>query len=265
MTAFYVTTWEQYYTGRLFLPPFNGPSEGLVMGATLSFVSFLWGPMYWHGTNLVDAAIGCFVTVGREDIAYFASLQGRVRNMDLIILASVLALAQEAILKTFFLVRTYGFQTLWTAVPNVLLVFFTFAMVHLSPTILLRNPRVMMHLINGLFTEQTTQLLLCHVVGENYNLRDRWCLFPPVCLAVMMACVPILPESVDTLLLTYTFFIWVHLAFKVRVQLYEICDVLGIWCFDIVTPYPKRFGGVEDETAVGPTVPAVNGTGKKTN
>mmetsp|Transcript_465 Transcript_465/g.888 ORF Transcript_465/g.888 Transcript_465/m.888 type:complete len:505 (-) Transcript_465:189-1703(-) len=241
MVAFYISTWEQYYTGKLVLPPFNGPSEGLAMGASLSIISFLWGPMYWQGTSLADAAID------RLDNEQFASLQGRVRNMDLIILASIIGLAQEVFFKTFFVTRAYGFQTLRTAVPNLLLVSSTLTMIHLDQTLLLRIPRVMMHLISGLFTEQTAQLMLDHMVGEDSEIRKRWCLFPLVVLAAVMTCLSVPPAALDQTLLAYTAALWVYIAFKIRVQLYEICDVLGIWCFDIVTPHPKRLS--RDESA----------------
>lgn len=264
MIAFYVATWEQYHTGQMFLPPFNGPSEGLIMGAALSFISFLWGPMYWQGTTWADGAITRLTSVGGTNTLDLEGLRGRVRNLDLIVLVSVLALAQEVLLKLVLVMRRHGLPALRTAVPNVLLVAFVFAMVRHEPTIFLRSPRVMLHLINGLFTEMTTQLLLCHVVGERFRLRDRWCLYPPLGLVVFMAGVHVEPEAVDTLLLIYASGLWVHLVFKIRVQLYEVCDVLGIWCFDIVTPYPKR-QEVVDEAAGVATKPVVNGMAKKNN
>ena len=236
MVAFYISTWEQYYTGKLILPPFNGPSEGLVMGASLSIISYFWGPMYWQSTSLADGAIAQF---GWSNAT---NLEGRVRNMDLIIFASIAGLAQEVVLKSIFVVRTYGMQTLRTLLPNVLLVVSTLAMVHYDSTILLRRPRIMMHLISGLFTEMTTQLMLDHMVEENFEVRKRWCLFPQVILAacLMLGVSALSIELLDTILLVYTTGLWVYLAFKIRVQIYEICDVLGIYCFDIVTQHPKK-------------------------
>ena len=265
MVTFYVATWEHYHTGKLILPPFNGPSEGLALGATLSFLSFLWGPMCWQGTTLTDGALGRLASLGAADALDFAALQGRVRNTDLVILISVVALAQEVFLKVLSVVRSHGLNTLRTTVPQLLLVFFLLALVSLDPAVFLRRPRVLLHLVNGLFTEQTTQLMLCHVVGERFRLRERWCLFPAVALAVLMACVPVAPDSVDTLLLVYTSGVWVYLAFKIRVQLFEVCDVLGIWCFDIVTPYSKGLEEVAGKAVFGASGPAVGGAAKKTN
>lgn len=240
MVAFYISTWEQYYTGKLILPPFNGPSEGLVMGAILSFISFVWGPMFWQGTSLADGAISF------TSLSFFTPMQGRVRNMDLVVLASFLGLIREFLQKIIFVVRTHGLKTLPTMVPNFLLVASTFAMVNFDPTLLLRNPRVMMHLISGLFTEQTAQLMLDHMVKEDFETRKRWTLFPYVFLAAgMMGGWSLSVVALDAFLFLYSTVIWIYLAFKIRVQIYEICDVLSIYCFDIVTPHPKKLSGVK--------------------
>mmetsp|Transcript_5724 Transcript_5724/g.12465 ORF Transcript_5724/g.12465 Transcript_5724/m.12465 type:complete len:511 (-) Transcript_5724:162-1694(-) len=240
MILFYIGTWEQYYTGKLILPQFNGASDGIFLGATLHFVSFLWGPMFWQSTTLADGAI---------DRLGFATLQGRVRNMDVVLFAAIITLVQEAVLKTSFVVRNYGLQTLRTAIPHVLLVASVLAIVHLDPTILLRSPRTMMHLMSGLFTEQTTQLMLDHMVEEKFELRNRWCLVPTVFVAAMMTLgVSFKAENLDAFLFVYTVGLWIYLAFKISVVLYEVCDVLGIWCFDIVTPHPKKLAEVEGDT-----------------
>ncbi len=111
-----------------------------------------------------------------------------------------------------------------------------------------------MHLISGLFTEQTTQLMLDHMVEEDYEVRKRWCLLPLVVLAVGMAMgVSNSVEALDTFLLVYTTCLWVYLGFKIRVYIYEICDVLGIFCFDIVTPHPKKLSKVPGNETIKKT------------
>merc|ERR1719384_2594473 len=111
-------------------------------------------------------------------------------------------------------------------VPIVLLAVSTLAMVHFDPTIFLRSPRSMMHLISGLFTEQTTQLMLDHMVGEKFQLSGRWCLIPPMFLVALTAVgMPVSVEVADAILLVYTCGLWLYLSFRICVQLYEICDV----------------------------------------
>jgi len=258
MMAFYISTWEQYYTGKLTLPPFNGPSEGLVLGASLSFISFLWGPMYWQTTSVIDGILSSDVftsLIGEDGInSSFSFLIGRVRNMDLIVLASVFGLVQEVSLKMLSVSRKYGIQALWTTVPNFVMIVSTLVMVCSDSTLMLRRSRTVMHLIAGLFTEQTTQLMLDHVVEEPYEVLKRYSLFPQILLALVMVfnnqegMLFLSSEILDRILFVYTAGLWVYLVFKIRIQIFEICDVLGIYCFDITSVHPNKMGvGVEEE------------------
>ncbi|KAL7522978.1 hypothetical protein ACHAWX_007756 [Stephanocyclus meneghinianus] len=238
MIAFYVSTWEQYFTGKLVLPPFNGPSEGLVLGASLSFLSWHKGVMFWHETGIAD---GLFAWCGMGEI-----LKGRVRNLDLIVLSSVLALCQEVALKATFVIRKHGIGTIKSLIPHALLVVSSIVLIAYDDTLLVRSPRTVMHLIAGLFVEQTTQLMLDHMVEEEFSVTKRFSLYPLVALAAVMVGFDghvskfMSAQAFDAFLLAYTTGLWVYLAFKIRVLIYEICDVLGIWCFDIVTPYETR-------------------------
>merc|ERR1719410_1185267 len=55
MAAFYLATWEEYYIHKLILPIVNGPTEGLILGAMLSFCSFFYGVSFWHQTTMYDS------------------------------------------------------------------------------------------------------------------------------------------------------------------------------------------------------------------
>ncbi|KAH9950982.1 Choline/ethanolaminephosphotransferase [Amylocystis lapponica] len=47
LANFYLTTWEEYYTGQLFLGWFSGPVEGILMIVMLYIVSALYGTTFW--------------------------------------------------------------------------------------------------------------------------------------------------------------------------------------------------------------------------
>jgi len=191
---------------------------------------------------------------------------GRVRNMDLIVLSTVLALFQEVTLKVLFVIRGYGISTLRTILPHAMLVISTLVLINYYDTVMLRRPRTVMHLVSGLFVEQTTQLMLDHMVEEEYKVLKRFCMYPMMALALAAFDGGLVSvEATDAFLLAYATGVWVYLAFKIRVQIYEICDVLGIWCFDIVTPYySEGVNAAEGEGIVGTTVP-VDMTTKKVN
>ena len=40
-------TWEEYFTGVLYLPPFNGPNEGLIIVSSIHFYNAVMGPAMW--------------------------------------------------------------------------------------------------------------------------------------------------------------------------------------------------------------------------
>ncbi|KAG6330161.1 hypothetical protein ID866_8929 [Astraeus odoratus] len=47
LANFYLTTWEEYYTGTLYLGPFSGPVEGILMIVLIYIVSGIFGPSFW--------------------------------------------------------------------------------------------------------------------------------------------------------------------------------------------------------------------------
>ena len=47
-TPFYFQTWEEHHIGAMFLPPFNGPTEGLLIASCMCFVSFWKGSSFWQ-------------------------------------------------------------------------------------------------------------------------------------------------------------------------------------------------------------------------
>lgn len=47
LANFYLTTWEEYYTGQLYLGPFSGPVEGILMIIAIYMISGLFGPSFW--------------------------------------------------------------------------------------------------------------------------------------------------------------------------------------------------------------------------
>jgi len=43
MVPFYLSTWEEYHTGVLYLGYFNGPTEGILLGQILMLLTALYG------------------------------------------------------------------------------------------------------------------------------------------------------------------------------------------------------------------------------
>ena len=89
---FYVGTWEEYYTGKLILPFFNGPNEGLLGAALLSLASYYYGPSYWHTSSWWNGVCDELIPFVGEgiDLSKF-----KLRNADLLVLASSIGFIQE--------------------------------------------------------------------------------------------------------------------------------------------------------------------------
>lgn len=52
LANFYLTTWEEYHTGQLFLGVFSGPVEGILMIVAIYVVSGCYGPSFWDNRIL---------------------------------------------------------------------------------------------------------------------------------------------------------------------------------------------------------------------
>ncbi|KAG2022349.1 cholinephosphotransferase [Coprinopsis cinerea AmutBmut pab1-1] len=48
LANFYLTTWEEYHTGVLFLGYFSGPAEGIIIIVVIYFISGFYGPLVWE-------------------------------------------------------------------------------------------------------------------------------------------------------------------------------------------------------------------------
>lgn len=53
LANFYLTTWEEWHTGQLYLGPFSGPVEGIIMIVIIYFISGFCGPAVWD-TRILD-------------------------------------------------------------------------------------------------------------------------------------------------------------------------------------------------------------------
>jgi len=250
MMAFYITTWEEYYTGKLVLPIINGPTEGLLMGAMLSLTSALMGAKFWHGTSWFDAVVAPYVVPFLPAVVNDIIPENGIRNCDLVAIATVIALMQEVTMKVAITCKKYGLKAMLNLMPFCFLAFGTLWVGSADPSILIRRPRTCLHLISALFVEMVTQLMLDHMTLEDFK-PYRVVLAPLGILALLIPFGVLSTNGVDDCLLAYTVGMWVYLVVKTRVIIHEITAVLGIWCFDIVTPRSNRIEAGEKDTING--------------
>ncbi len=228
---FYVSTWEEYYTGALVLPIINGPSEGLILGASLSFVSYCKGPQFWHGYDafeMLQPALDA-LPIETPEFGY--------RNYELLIALAAFCAIQELTLKSISVVHNYGFAPLLNIAPFLALLGLCVSLAAVSPETVQTNPRTCMLLFGTLFVDLVTTLMLDHMTGKDFR-AFRKILIPFFCiLALAMSSIDV---DVTELVKTYLISAATYMALRLSVVTSEICEALGIWCFDITTP---RKGG----------------------
>jgi ethanolaminephosphotransferase len=238
---FYVATWEQYYTGKLILPIINGPNEGLLGGILLSLTSFLYGSHYWQQydwQDTLEASLGMSVSSIIGDV--------KLRNCDFVIIASSIGFVQEIVWKSVSVTREYKASALQAMLPFGILAGCFWFLGVFQPQLLLQNPRTSLHLAMILFVEMSTELMLAHVTAQPFYPWRRWQLLPLI-LLTLWAAAPSTTADTNMLqyaLTAYTWSIGTYLIMKCVLVIHEICNVLQIWCFDIVTPYPTNQGRI---------------------
>merc|ERR1711957_875046 len=88
--------------------------------------------------------------------------------------------------------------------------------------------------------EKVTQLMIDHTCKKKFN-PCRMLMVPAVFLIFLQSASWITNESTDWYLAYYTTAVIVYLSMKIKIIVHELCAVLGVWCFDIVTPHSLKY------------------------
>ena len=241
MFVFYVSTWEEYYTGKLDLPMFNGPSEGLLLFATFNFISWWFGRSFWHGTEIYDFLSLYLPTSILQMMNQFSNVIAislPTQNYSALLFITLFTAVKEIVEKVAGVTMTHGLKPLMNLSPMVVLITWSAFIVQVDSDIFVRNQRCCFHLIALLFVEMVTKLMLDHITCETYK-PFRKVLSPFFMIHVVAASGLFSDEKIDQMIWIYTGFMFIYEAVTMKTVVGEICDVLGICCFDIVTPKKK--------------------------
>jgi len=238
---FYIATWEEYYTGELILPLFNGPNEGLFGGAMLSITSYMYGSDWWLSQSIwSNFLLPMLSSMKLIPADYLDSL--RWRNADLMVMLACLGFVQEVVSKSTSVIGTYGFQAFCDVLPFCAVSLATFVIGYCDETIFQKNPRTSLHLIACLLVEMVTELMKAHISAQKFEPLQRWINLPLFFLATVVLGADLLgqetPAWTNDYLIIYATAACTYFGMKLVIVIDEICRVLTIWCFDIVTPRP---------------------------
>jgi len=89
-----------------------------------------------------------------------------------------------------------------------------------------------------LFVEMSCEMMLAHVTAQLFN-PWRWQVVPLIGITILVA---IFGNSdvLQYLIVGYAWSMGAYLTMKYVCVIHEICDVLKIWCFDIITPHYEK-------------------------
>lgn len=240
---FYIATWEEYYTGELILPLFNGPNEGLFGGAMLSLTTYYCGPQFWHDQSWYDAVVLPILSKVLPS-TYLGSLP-ILRNADLVVLASCIGFFQEMLLKMTFTIGKYGYQAFLDVLPVMAVSIATLVIGYYDRNIWLNMPRTSLHLVAALIVEMVTEMMRMHISQQKFRPFGRWLIAPLLILAAIIVASNAngfaTPSWIGNYVMIYTAAACTYLFMKLGIVVDEICRVLNIWCFDIVTPRKQQY------------------------
>ncbi|RXW17687.1 hypothetical protein EST38_g8165 [Candolleomyces aberdarensis] len=81
LANFYLTTWEEYHTGVLFLGYFSGPVEGILMIVVIYFITGIFGPSIWENK--------IWTVLHLEHVSYLKKVPNIPLNKALIVFAII--------------------------------------------------------------------------------------------------------------------------------------------------------------------------------
>ncbi|KAG5639650.1 hypothetical protein H0H81_008811 [Sphagnurus paluster] len=243
LANFYLTTWEEYHTGQLYLGIFSGPVEGILMIITIYLLTGIFGPSFW------DQKI--FTVTGLENISFIQKLPNLPLNESFMVFGAfglafniinsyanvrrAMKSAGKPRLQPLALLLPFvvaaGIQIVWLAQPR-----------GSFPSIIHSANFVPFLCAWGLqFAHQVGRMILAHVTSAPFPTWDWiwiWSLLGAIDanLPRLLHRAPIIQSSMRTT----TIFVWITLTISFITYarfcilvINDITNYLGIACFTV--------------------------------
>jgi len=246
LATFYLTTWEEYHTKRLYLGVISGPVEGILMIVSAFVISGLYGPQFWDQRALL------FIGVNEDALPQALESLSRIQLNELFLVGSGIGLlynivtsctnvigeqrarGRPALTPLFrlapFLLST-ALHLLWLSAPSP------------SSSHIVNSSLILPFMISwGLqFAHQVGRLILAHVTNQPFPVWDpMWIWLAVVSLDINSANLlgrePRIQKNFnDVRLVVYitlltSFLMYARFVFLV---ISDITNYLGIACFTV--------------------------------
>lgn len=227
---FYLSTWEEYYTGTLYLSLFSGPVEGIVIVIGLYFVTAIFGSGIWHASLIPDVVPG-------------------LTMMHLYLVFGALGLGFNIVTaaSNVFKVRRAAKQRVRSTVtgvaPFALFYAALFVLVFLCPELIHTSLELPFVFTIGFSVALSVGLIItAHVTSQQFPVTNVLMLWPLVMLAILGVSTTLYDwDRIETA----TTLVWIGLGvsvttygFFVAEVVTEITEELNIWCLTI--KHPKK-------------------------
>lgn len=213
IAPFYLATWEEFHVGALYLPVFNGPTEGILITVGAFLTSGIIGTEFWAEELMfgVSASI-CVVRFGVFGACITCVYQ---------VINVCIDERKKGRSVTRALGRLYPFVALGIVMQS---------WVKLSPSVFQQHPRIFMLVGGFVFADSVAKLMLAHVCHQKY--RPAWPVMALFALGPVNAVAQLGIPEVDLLLAQLVVAAGVFLYFGFH-AVYELKTALGISVFTI--------------------------------
>ncbi|KAJ3220664.1 hypothetical protein HK099_004113 [Clydaea vesicula] len=164
LANFYLTTWEEYHTGTLFLSFISGPVEGILLICVVFIVSGMYSPSFWSVNKIYDFPLNQFLMLCGIFVVGFN------------IFTSVGNVKQSKLAK-----KEYNLKFLLGLVPFIIFSLTILIWLNLSPTLLKVHLVKFLAGMTLLFGYQVGLIILSHICKRKH--------FPYISVPFMVASV----------------------------------------------------------------------------
>jgi len=246
LATFYLTTWEEYHTKRLYLGLISGPVEGILMIVGVFLISGRYGSKFWHQDALL------FLGIDEKSVASFSARIPHLKLHEVFMAFSGAGLVSNIITSCLNVSREERAlkrslsAALFRLVPFVLL-----ALLHLlwlsAPSIkdssIVYSPLILPFMLSwGLqFAHQVGRVILAHVTNQPFPFWDPfWIWLAAAAVDInsmrLLGCEPLFQKSLDDIrIVVYITLVASFLLYArfVALVINDITEYLGIACFTV--------------------------------
>ncbi|KZT02066.1 Choline/ethanolaminephosphotransferase [Laetiporus sulphureus 93-53] len=244
LANFYLSTWEEYHTGQLFLGHFSGPVEGILIICLIYLISGIFGPSFWDKGLLDVTALkhipaiadkipnlplnDAFMVFGAFGLAF------NIATSYINVFKSRVATKQNPFVPLLLLLPfpiSVGMEVFWLSAPT------------LQHSVILHSPLFLPFLLAwGLqFAHQVSRIILAHVTKQPFPYWDSmwiWSIVGAVDanLPLLIDRAPLIQSSPrNTAIFVYITLAVSFLSYArfCTLVIQDITNYLGIACFTV--------------------------------